>query len=95
MITWKINQLDRQTSDGFITTAHWTAIAVDGDYTSSVYGTCGFATAEPTIPYASVTESEVLDWVWANGVDKEATEISLAAQIEAKKNPVSAVGVPW
>ena len=95
MITWKINQLDRQTSDGFITTAHWTAAAVDGNYTSYVYGTCGFAAAEPTIPYASVTEAEVLDWIWANGVDKQATETNLAAQIEAKKNPTTAVGVPW
>ena len=95
MITWKINQLDRQTSDGFITTAHWTATSINGDYTSYVYGTCGFAAAEPTIPYASVTEAEVLDWIWANGVDKQATETNLAAQIEAKKNPTTAVGVPW
>jgi len=93
--TWKITQLDRQTSDGFITTAHWTATAVDGDYTASVYSTCGFATATPAIPYASVTEAEVLDWIWANGVDKAATEASLAAQIEAQKNPVTATGVPW
>jgi hypothetical protein len=95
MITWKITQLDRLTADGFITTAHWTATSVDGDYTASVYSTCGFATAEPTIPYANVTEAEVLDWIWANGVDKEATETSLAAQIEAKKNPTTATGVPW
>jgi len=93
--TWKITQLDRQTSDGFITTAHWTATAVDGDYTASVYSTCGFATATPAIPYASVTEAEVLDWCWANGVDKDATEASLAAQIELQKNPVTATGVPW
>ena len=95
MITWKITQLDRLTSDGFITTAHWTATAVDGDYTASVYSTCSFATAEPSIPYANVTEAEVLTWIWANGVDKDATEASLAAQIEAKKNPTTAVGVPW
>jgi hypothetical protein len=93
--TWKITQLDRQTSDGFITTAYWTATAVDGNYTTYVYGTCGFPTAEPTIPYANVTETEVLDWIWANGVDKETTETNLAAQIEAKKNPVIATGVPW
>jgi len=95
MITWKITQLDRLTSDGFITTAHWTATAVDGDYTASVYSTCGFATAEPSIPYANVTEAEVLTWIWANGVDKDATEASLAAQIESQKNPTTVVGVPW
>ena len=93
--TWKITQLDRQTSDGFITTAHWTATAVDGVYTASVYSTCGFATATPAIPYASVTEAEVLDWCWANGVDKDAVEASLASQIALLKNPVTAAGVPW
>jgi hypothetical protein len=93
--TWTITQLDRQTSNGFVTTAHWTATAVDGDYTSSVYSTCSFTTTEPAIPYASVTEQNVLDWIWANGVDKDATEASLAAQIELQKNPTTAVGVPW
>jgi hypothetical protein len=93
--TWKITQTDYQTADGFITTAHWTASAVDGDYTASVYSTCSFAVATPSIPYASVTEAEVLNWIWANGVDKEATEAALAAQIELQKNPVQAAGVPW
>ena len=92
---WTITQLDRQTSNGFITTAHWRATAVDGDYTASVYSTCSFAAATPSIPYASVTEAEVLDWCWANGVDKDATEANLAAQIDAQKNPVTATGVPW
>ena len=93
--TWTVEQLNRQTSDGFVTTAHWRATAVDGDYTASVYSTCSFAAATPSIPYASVTEAEVLDWCWANGVDKDATEANLAAQIDAQKNPVTATGVPW
>ena len=93
--TWKIVQCDRLTADGFITTAHWTVNAVDGDYTASSYGTCGFATATPAIPYASVTEAEVLGWCWANGVDKDAVEASLAANIALQKAPVTATGVPW
>jgi hypothetical protein len=32
--TWNISQLDRQTSDGFVTTAHWQATAVDGEYSA-------------------------------------------------------------
>ena len=42
-ITWNISQLDRQTSDGFVTTAHWQATATDGtdgEYSASVYNTC-------------------------------------------------------
>jgi hypothetical protein len=97
--TWTITQCDRLTADDFITTAHWTATAVDasldGDFTASIYSTCSFAAAEPAIPYADVTEAEVLAWCWSNGVDKEATEAALAAQIEAQKNPVTATGTPW
>jgi hypothetical protein len=92
---WKIAQCDRLTADGFITTAHWTVSAVDGDYTASSYGTCGFAAATPAIPYSSVTEAQVLDWCWANGVDKDATEASLANNIALQKNPVTATGVLW
>ncbi len=92
---WTITQTDYLVSDGFITTAHWTVSAVDGDYTASSYGSCSFAAATPAIPYASVTEQEVLDWCWANGIDKDAVEASLAAQIELQKNPVTATGVPW
>jgi hypothetical protein len=95
MITWNISQLDRQTSDGFVTTAHWQANATDGDYSASVYSTCGWSEGTATIPYASLTKETVLGWIWANGVDKAAVEASLAAQIELQKNPVTAIGVPW
>lgn len=94
-ITWKVTQCDRLTSDGFITTAHWTASAVDGEYSASIYSTCSWAPGTPSVPYENVTEQEVLDWCWASGVDKEATEAALAAQIELQKNPVQASGVPW
>lgn len=94
-ITWTISQLDRRTSDGFVTTAHWRATAVDGNFSSSIYATCGWADGQPTVPYADLTEQEVLEWVWASGVDKEATETALNASIEAQKNPTSEAGVPW
>jgi hypothetical protein len=94
-IVWNISQLDRQTSDGFVTTAHWQCNATDGDYSASVYSTCSWSEGTATIPYASLTQETVLGWIWANGVDKDAVEASLAAQIELQKNPVTAVGVPW
>ena len=95
MITWNISQLDRQTSDGFVTTAHWQANATDGDYSASTYSTCSWSEGTATIPYADLTQETVLGWIWANGVDKAATEAALNAQIELKKNPVTATGVPW
>ena len=95
MITWNISQLDRQTSDGFVTTAHWQANATDGDYSASVISTCSWSEGTATIPYASLTQETVLGWIWANGVDKDAVEASLAAQIAEQKAPVKATGVPW
>jgi hypothetical protein len=92
---WTISQTDYLVADGFITTAHWQCTATDGTYTASAYSTCSFANAEPAIPYASVTEQDVLNWIWGNGVDKDATEASLSQQIELLKNPVTAAGVPW
>ena len=94
-IVWNISQLDRQTSDGFVTTAHWQCNATDGEYSASVYSTCSWQPGTPTIPYADVTQDDVLNWCWSSGVDKEATESALAAQIELQKNPVTATGVPW
>lgn len=94
-ITWKITDTNYQTSDGYIYQAHWTATAVDGKYSASIYSTCSWAPGTPSVPYENVTEQEVLDWCWTSGVDKEATEAALAAQIELQKNPVQASGLPW
>ena len=97
MTTWSISTLERELSDGGVIVAHWRATAVDGDFSASSYGTCGF-TPDPSasgfIAYDSLTEEDVIGWVQAE-VDKDAIEASLAAKIEADKNPTKGVGVPW
>jgi hypothetical protein len=93
-VTWSIVNLDRNTSDGFVTTAHWNCTAVDGEHSASAYATVSWAEGTPAIPYANLTEATVLNWVWES-VDKTATEASLAAQIALLKNPVKATGTPW
>ena len=95
--TWTIATCEHDIATGGITVAHWRCSAVDGDYSASAYGTCGFtpdATSPDFKPYDEVTEAEVLGWVWGS-VDKDAAEASLETQIEAQKNPVSASGTPW
>ena len=91
---WTITNLDRNTADGFVTTAHWTASAVDGEHTASVYSTVSWPVDEPQIPYDNLTAQIVLEWVWES-VDKTATEAALLEQINIKKNPVTASGRPW
>jgi hypothetical protein len=92
--TWKIAQLDRQTSDGLVTTAHYTVNAVDGEHSAGSYGTVGFERGDTFIAYDSLTEAQVIAWV-KDKLDVEAIEASLAAQIESLKNPTTATGTPW
>ena len=93
-MTWTINQLDRNTSDGLVTTIHWTASAVDGDYSASINNVQQLERGDSFVDYASLTKETVLGWLWTK-VDKEVVETALAAQIEAQKNPVKASGLPW
>jgi len=93
--TWTISQLDRQTSDGFVYQAHWQATAVDGEHSASIVNTCSWSDGTPTVDYADLTQEQVLGWIWANGVDKDATEAALAAQIAEQKAPKTARGLPW
>jgi len=92
--TYTINQLDRNTSDGFVTTVHYNVTKVDGEFSASTYGTVHFEAGTPTTPYASLTKAQVIEWV-KDTLDVEAIESSLAAQIESLKNPTTATGVPW
>ena len=93
--TWTISQLDRQTADGFVTTAHWQATAVDGEHSASIYNTCSWSDGTPTVDYADLTQEQVLGWIWSHGVDKGATEAALEAQIAEQKAPKTARGLPW
>ena len=67
-------------------------------YSATNYGTAGF-TPDPAAPIGwPMTTSQrtvALGWCFADGVDKDAIEASLAANIEAQKNPTQASGVPW
>ena len=92
--TWKIAQLDRQTVDGLVTTAHWRVDAVDGEHIAGSYGTVGFERGTSFTAYESLTEAQVIAWV-KDKLDVEAIEASLTAQIAAKKAPITATGVPW
>ena len=94
MTTWTINQLDRNTSDGFVTTVHYTVTKENGDFTASTYGTIGFEAGTPATPFESLTEAQVIAWV-KDKLGEEVVEAALADQIEAQQNPVSASGLPW
>jgi hypothetical protein len=92
--TYTINNLDRNTSDGFVYTVHYNVTKTDGEFSASIYGTINFSADTPVTPYASLTKAQVIEWV-KDKLGEEVIEASLAAQIEAKKNPTTATGMPW
>lgn len=100
MTTFKISTLERDTADGFVTVAHWTATQTDGEFTAQpIYSTVSFTKKDGInyAPYDLLTEARVLSWVTdligAEGV--EAISKALAANIAEQKAPKKATGTPW
>jgi hypothetical protein len=98
--TWKIAQLERETSDGYVFTAHYTVDAVSEDqvYRSGAYGSIGFERPDgELIPFADLTEAIVIGWVQeALGEEKVAEiEAALQGQLDEQRNPSKAAGLPW
>ena len=99
---WVITALDciPQTAEGadYVVTAHWTCNGTDGTYNGSVYSTCSFPVVqgEDFVPYADLTQDTVLNWCWASGVNKDATEEAVNKQIQNQIDPpIIQPPLPW
>jgi len=105
-MNWTVSAMDCKVSEDnlsdVVITVHWQCASteVDGDktYSASVYSTCSIPGPNPAsfVPYDQLTQNEVLGWIWANGVDKAATEAAVQQQIELQKHPVVvSPPLPW
>ena len=96
VFTWKIANLERETADGFVMTAHYTVTAEDGTYNSGAYGSLGFQRPDTLIPFADLNEDMVIGWVKdAFGAEKVAEiEAALQSQLDEQRAPSKAAGVP-
>lgn len=105
-MTWDVTAMDcypqADNETDVVFNVHWTCAGsqVSGGktYTGSVYSTCSvpLSGAGPFTPYDQLTETQVLGWIWANGVDKFATESAVATQIANAINPpVVTPPLPW
>lgn len=103
---WLVEWLNCIPTDGSLTdvvvTAGWrcNGVQTEGDetYDATIYSTCSFPMPEEGqfTPYADLTQEQVLEWCWANGVDQTATEAAIQAQIDAKINPpIVQPPLPW
>ena len=96
--TWAIGNLERETADGYVYTAHYTVSAANDSYTAGAYGSVGLERPETLIAYDSLSEEQVIGWVKeAIGGEEKVTEIeaALQSQLDEKASPTKAAGVPW
>lgn len=85
-----------------VITAGWrctaSEIVNERAYQASAYGTVSLPAPDPQAftAYDSLTESQVLAWIHANGVDAAAAEASLATQLQQQITPPTVKPVlPW
>lgn len=103
---WTISKLDCYPNvDGEKDVVFCVHYRLDGEqvsggevFTDSVYGTASLTLdpTQPYTPYDQLTQQQVLDWIWANGVNKDAAEAAVASQIADQINPkVVSLPLPW
>ena len=100
-ILWLIERLLCKPIEGsnpdVVITADWRCNGSQDNYSGTCYGSCSFAPPSGSFtPYEDLTEQQVLDWCYANGVDKTAIEANVTLQIENQINPpVVTLPLPW
>ena len=114
--TWSVTDMTRVDADGGVINAYWSCLATqtegEGDaavtYTAVEGGKllCTYdASAAGFIAYASLTEANVLGWVYASLVEGDETPDEAKARIEADRTAkvqkqidraaTQDTGVPW
>ena len=100
-ILWLIERLLTKPVEGSLTdvviTADWRCNGSQDNYSGTCYGSCSFAPPSGSFtPYEDLTEQQVLDWCYENGVDQAAIEANVTLQIENQINPpVVTLPLPW
>ena len=100
-IIWLIERLLVKPTEGSLTdvviTADWRCNGSQESFSGTCYGSCSFAPPSGSFtPYEDLTQDQVLQWCYENGVDKTAIEANVTAQIENQINPpVVTLPLPW
>ena len=100
-ILWLIERLLTKPVEGsntdVVITADWRCNGSQESFSGTCYGSTSFAPPTGSFtPYDQLTETQVLDWCYANGVDKSAIEANVSLQIANQINPpVVSLPLPW
>ena len=106
--TWSVTNMQRTDADGAVFLVYWSMIASDGTYSASEGGKLRSepdASDPDFIPYADLTEADVLGWVYDSLIEGDETADEAKARIEADRTAkvqkqidaaaTTESGVPW
>jgi hypothetical protein len=89
--TWSVSDMQHMDSDGGVFLVYWSMVAQsDGtpSYTASEGGKlrCEYDASSPSfVPYADLTESDVLGWVYTSLIEGDETADEAKARVEADR----------
>jgi hypothetical protein len=89
--TWSVNDMTHMDSDGGVILVYWSCVAAsDGtpSYTATEGGKlrCTYDASSPSfIPYADLTQDDVLGWVYTSLIEGEETADEAKARVEADR----------
>tara|TARA_R100000655_G_scaffold90985_1_gene131680 strand:- start:305 stop:613 length:309 start_codon:yes stop_codon:yes gene_type:complete len=98
--TWQVNTMQRELADGYVNKVIYRVNGADGDIKFRATGEVNLPKPDTLVPYADLTETQVLGWVKAKlDTDAAGTVASIEASVEAgvneQKTPTTADGKPW
>jgi hypothetical protein len=109
--TWSVTDMTHMDSDGGVILVYWSLVAAsDGDtiYSAQEGGKlrCTYdASSSDFIPYADLTENDVLGWVYDSLIEGDETAAEAKARVEADRTAkvqgqidraaTQATGMPW
>jgi hypothetical protein len=100
-LSWIIERLLVKPTEGsetnVVITADWRCNGTQDNYSGTCYGSCSFAPPSGEFtPYPDLTQEQVLNWCYENGVDQAAIEANVTQQINDQINPpVVTLPLPW
>lgn len=99
--TWTIKKMyAAPVSDTYtdvVVLANWTCMASNETNFAQTFGNVSFPSPSGSFtPYNELTEQQVLEWCWANGVNKNEIEALLLTKLNQQANPpVVPMSLPW
>ena len=109
--TWSVNDMTHKNADGWVILVYWSCVAASDGTPSYTATEGGKLRCEPDpsspdfIPYADLTENDVLGWVYASLVEGDETPDEAKARVEANRTAkvqgqidranTQADGLPW